>query len=136
MPSPTHPPDLTLSADVPSMFDQDGADQVVMVGRCRYPGTINSVEFIPNWTRAGANSNYRTLGLYNRGTDGAGTTLVATLALTSGVDLTKFASKAITITAANATVAVGDMLQWVTSPTGTGAPDVGGKVIVQMAMTS
>jgi hypothetical protein len=130
-----HPPDLTLTADVGSMFDQDAADNKAMVGRIRYPGTVSSVEFIPAWTNAGADTNYRTLNLYNRGTAGAGTTLVATLALTSGVDLTKFVAKAITITAANATVAVGDVLEWVTSATGTGAPDVGGKVIVQQAVT-
>lgn len=130
----THPPDLTLTADVPSMYSQDAADQKAMVGRVRYPGTINSVEFIPSWTLAGTNTNYRTLNLYNRGTAGAGTTLVATLALTAGVDLTKFVSKTIPITAANATVAVGDVLEWVTSPTLTGAPDVGGKVIVQQSM--
>lgn len=131
----THPPDLTMTADVPSMFDQDTADQIALVGRVRYPGTINSVEFIPNWTRAGTDTNYRTLNLYNRGTAGAGTTLVATLALTSGVDLTKFVAKSITITAANAAVAVGDVLEWVSSATLTGAPDVGGKVIVQQSMT-
>jgi hypothetical protein len=133
----THPPDLTMTADVPSMFDADGADRVTMVGRVRYPGTINSVEFIPNWTRAGANTNYRTLSLYNRGTAGAGTALVATLALTSGVDLTKFVSKTITLgAAADRAVAVGDVLQWVTSPTGSGAPDAGGRVIVQQSLTS
>jgi hypothetical protein len=129
-----YPPDLTMTADVPAMFDQDGADNVAIVGRCRYAGAVNSVEFIPNWTLSGANSNYRTLNLYNRGTAGAGTTLVATLALTSGVDLTKFASKTVTVTTANATVAVGDVLEWVTSPTGTGAPDAGGRVIVQQSL--
>jgi len=130
-----YPPDLTHEADVPSRFDSDGSDYVVMVSRAQKPGLVNSVEFIPNWTLAGTNTNYRTLTLYNRGTAGAGTTAIATLALTSGVNLTKFVPKAITITAANATVAVGDLLEWVSTATGSGAPEVGGRVIVQQSHT-
>lgn len=131
----TYPVALEMRADAPSMFDTDGADRITMVGRVRYPGIVNSVEIIPNWTMAGANTNSRTYTLYNRGTSGAGTTAIATLALTSGVDLTKFASKAITITAANAVVAVGDVLEWESLHVGTGLPDPGGQVIVQQSMT-
>ena len=130
-----HPRDLELTADVPSTFEADGADRRVMVGRVRYPGTISSVEFIPAWSLTGANTNSRTLTLYNRGTGGAGTTAIATLALTSGVDLTRSVSKAITITAANATVVVGDILEWESLHVGTGLPDPGGQVIVQQAVT-
>ena len=130
-----YPRDLELTADVPSTFEADGADRRVMVGRVRYPGTISSVEFIPAWSLTGANTNSRTLTLYNRGTGGAGTTAIATLALTSGVDLTRSVSKAITITAANATVVVGDILEWESLHVGTGLPDPGGQVIVQQAVT-
>ena len=128
------PDDLQLTCDVPAMFGQDGADQVVMVGRAMRPGIINSVEFIANWPLSGTDTNYRTLTLYNRGTGGAGTTAVATLALTSGVNLTKFVPKAIPVTAGNGTLAVGDLLEWVSTATLTGAPDVGGKVIVQHSL--
>ena len=130
----THPPDLTMSADAPQMFDNDAGDQCVNVGRCRFAGYINSVELIPNWTMSGANTNSRTYTLYNRGTSGSGTTAIATLALVSGVNLTKFQSKAITITGANAQVAVGDVLEWESLHVGTGLPDPGGKVIVQQSL--
>ena len=129
------PPDLTLQADSHAMFDQDTADRVTTVGRIRYPGTISSVEFIPNWSLTGTDTNFRTLSLINRGTAGLGNTTIATLALTSGVNLTKFIAKTIPITAANATVVVGDTLEWVTTATLTGAPDPGGRVIVQQAVT-
>ena len=129
-----YPPDLEHRADVASRFDSDGSDYVQMVGRVQKPGLVNSVEFIPNWTLSGTNTNYRTLTLYNRGTDGAGTTAVATLALTSGVNLTNFVPKAIPVTAGNGTLAVGDLLEWVSTATLTGAPDVGGKVIVQHSL--
>lgn len=131
-----YPPDLTLTADSPQHYSGDGEDRLTMVGRVRYPGIINSVEFIPNWTLSGANTDSRTYTLYNRGSAGAGTTAIATLALTSGVNLTKFASKTITITAANATVAVGDVLEWESLHVGAGLPDPGGKVIVQQAVGS
>ncbi len=127
--------DLEMKATAPAMFDGDGADGVTMVGRVRYPGTITSVEFIPGWTLAGANTNSRTLTLYNRGTGGAGTTAIATLALTSGVDLTKFVAKTIPVTAANAAVVVGDILQWESLHVGNGIADPGGDVIVQQAVT-
>lgn len=130
-----YPPDLTHEADVPAHFDNDGADYVQMVGRVQKPGRVNSVEFIPNWSLTGTNTNYRTLTLYNRGTAGAGTTAIATLALTSGTDLVKFVPETVTITAANAVVAVGDLLQWVSTATGSGAPEVGGRVIVQQSHT-
>jgi hypothetical protein len=130
------PPDLTMKADVPAMFDGDGNDRHVIVGRCRYKGVVNSVEFFPNWTMAGANTNSRTYSLVNRGTSGAGSTVIATLALTSGVDLTKYAAKTITITAANAAVNVGDVLDWVSEHAGTGLPDPGGLVVVQQTQDS
>jgi len=130
-----YPPDLTLAVDAPSMFDQDGADQQIVVGRVRYPGTVNSVEYIPGWSVTGANTNSRTLTLYNRGQSGAGTTAIATLALTSGVNLTKYQAKTITITAANAVVAPGDLLEWESLHVGSGLPDPGGQVVVQQSMT-
>lgn len=133
MPAP-YPPKLTLEATVPSAFDQDSADRVSMVGTVIYPGSVNSVQFVPGWTLAGADTNYRTLSLYNRGSAGAGTTKIAELALTSGVNLTKFVPKDITLqAAANLVVAPGDILQWVTTVSGAGAADAGGRVIVKQS---
>lgn len=130
----TYPPALEMQAGVPSKFDDDGADSHTVVGFCRYAGTVNAVTFVPNWTMSGANTNSRTYTLYNRGSSGAGTTAIATLALTSGVNLTKYADKAITITAANATVAVGDILEWESLHVGSGLPDPGGRVIVRQSL--
>ena len=132
-----HPPDLEMVADVPAMFDQDGAAQRANLGRVRYPGLVNSVEFIPSWSLTGANTNYRTIAVYNRGTSGAGTALVASLDLTSGVDLTRGVAKALTLGAgADRAIAVGDSLEWISTATGTGAPAAGGRVIVQQSLGS
>lgn len=130
----TYPPKLMLEATVPSEFGQDGADQVSMVGVIQRAGSVNSVQLIPSWTLAGANTNFRTLTLYNRGPLGAGSTKVAELALTSGVNLTKFVPKDITLqAAANLVVAPGDILQWVTTVSGSGAADAGGRVVVKQS---
>lgn len=128
-----YPADLTMMCDAPDMFNQDNADQVVMVGRVQRPGIVNSVEYVPNWNLNGADTNTRTLTLFNRGPAGAGTAQIATLALTNGVNLAKFVPKVITVTPANASVLVGDILEWVTTASGTGLADPGGKVIVQQS---
>ena len=128
-----YPRDLTMQANAPQLFSDDGADVLTVVGRVQRPGYINSVELIPNWTLSGANTNSRTVTLYNRGSGGAGTTAIATLALTSGVNLTKFVAKVIPITAANAAIAVGDVLEWESLHVGNGLPEVGGLVIVQQS---
>jgi hypothetical protein len=121
-----------MVCDLPQMFDGDQQAQRQSVGRVQRPGVIASVELIPSWTLSGANTNYRTIAVYNRGTSGAGTALVASLDLTSGVDLTRGVPKALTLgTGADRTVAVGDMLEWISTTTGSGAPAAGGRVIVQ-----
>jgi hypothetical protein len=129
-----YPPAQEMQAHAPSMFDQDTADNVVPVGRVTRPGLINAVSLFPAWTRAGTNTNYRTYTLYNRGAAGAGTAVVAQLAATSGVDFTRMVEKVITLgAAADRQVVVGDVLEWVTSATGSGAPDPGGNLVVQQS---
>ena len=130
-----YPRELEHRANVPPMFENDGGDQVQMVGRVQRPGSINSVEFVPSWSLNGANTNTRTYVLVNKRTDGSGTTTVATLALTSGNNLTKGAAKTAVITAANAVVVVGDVLSWESIHGGSGLPDPGGQVIVQQSQT-
>lgn len=130
-----YPKDLEIDADAPSMFDGDGQDRETMVGRIRYPGTINSVEFIPNWNLTGANTNSRTFTLYNRRTTGTGTTVIAQVLMTSGASMTRGVPVSVSITAAGAVVVPGDILMWESLHVGTGLPDPGGNVIVQQAVT-
>lgn len=130
------PPDLTLQAAVPAMFSADAADQVISMGRVARPGLINSVEFIPGWTMNGADTNSRTFTLLNLGQSGAGTAVVATLALTSGVNLTRGVAKVITLgAAADRVVAIGDSLIWRSAAVGSGLPDPGGRVVALQSFT-
>jgi len=75
----------------------------------------------------------RTLSVINHGQAGVGTTVVASLALVSGVNLVAFDEKAITLsaTAADLVVVAGDILEFRSAAVGgTGLVDPGGTVSV------
>lgn len=75
----------------------------------------------------------RTLSLINRGQAGAGSTVIASLALVSGVNLVAFDERALTLssTAADLVVTAGDILEFRSAPVGgTGLVDPGGSVSV------
>lgn len=130
------PPKLQIIADVPSMFNNDAADQNFVVGRVTKTGLINQVEFIPSWSTTGQNTNSRTFTLINGGSTGAATTSVATLAMTSGVSLSKGVAVTMALgSAALRGIAVGDVLRWESLHVGNGMQDPGGLVIVQQTFT-
>lgn len=103
------------------------ADPTFVVMKAPYALTISAVRYIPVASKSGADTNSRTLNLYNR-TTGAGAVLIATLALVSGVDLVDNVAKAIPLSAtpANLEVASGDVLEWESLHVGTGITDPGG----------
>ncbi len=79
--------------------------------RAPFACTVTAVDFTPNTTQTGADSTYASLVVYNR-TTGAGSTVVASLDFTSGVDLTALTPKTITLsaTAADLNLAAGDVI--------------------------
>lgn len=97
-------------------------------------GKVTKVVYVPKAGITGANTDSRTLALVNKGDDGAGSTSVASLALTSGVNATAFDAKEITLsgTAANKAVDAGDVLVLTSTHVGTGIADPGGRVIVSI----
>lgn len=112
-----------------------GSDLETKLGEAPFAGTVTRVVYLPASTITGANTDSRTLQLFNRGSDGSGTTKVAELAMISGVNATADDDKAITvITAASANVvAAGDVLEWKSLHVGsTGLADPGGLVIVEI----
>lgn len=121
----------TLTARVPSVAQ---AATLVSTVCEAVAGTVTSVTYIPDATMTGS-STARTLSLINKGTDGNGTTVVATLALTAGVNADDYDSKALTLSAvANATtVADGDVLAFSSVFVSTGIVDPGGLVKVTVA---
>jgi hypothetical protein len=94
--------------------------------------TVSAVTYTPLAAQTGS-ATARTYVLVNTGQTGVGTTVVATLALTSGVNTVALDEKAITLsaTAANLDVALGDVLEWQSTHVSTGITDPGGLVKIE-----
>lgn len=110
------------------------SDLETKIGEAPFAATVTRAAYVPASTITGANTESRTLQLFNRGSDGSGTTKVAELALTSGVNAAADDAKAVTvITASSANVvAAGDVLEWKSLHVGsTGLADPGGLAIVE-----
>ena len=125
----------TLEANVPAVAATATADQVL--GDAPFAGTVTGVSYTPEADITGAASPAsRTFTLVNKGQDGNGTTVVATLAMVGGVNAADFDEKALTLsgTPANLVVAGGDVLAFVsTAVGGTGLADPGGRVQVTVS---
>lgn len=126
----------TLEAQVPAVAIT--ADEATVFSAAPFAGTVAGVTYTPEGAVTGAASPAsRTLSLVNHGQAGAGTTVVATLALVAGVNLVAYDGKAIPLSgvAGATTVAAGDVLEWrsVAVTSGTGLADPGGLVVVDIA---
>lgn len=121
----------TISATIPAASAGAAQDQVIDVSP--FAGTVSAVTFIPEADITGATTNYRTFRLVNVGSDGNGTTVVASLAFSSSaVTASDFDEKTITLsaTAADLVVAAGDVLKWDETVAASGLASPGGRVRV------
>jgi hypothetical protein len=109
-----------------------GNDLDSVVSQAPFDCTVTKVEFVPVTAITGANTNTRSVTLFNKGQGGAGTTTVATLQFDSGVNASANDEKTVTLsgTAANLDLTAGDTLLWRSLHVGTGIADPGGLVRV------
>jgi hypothetical protein len=124
----------TLSASTEAVAAS--ADATVIIGKAPFAGTVTAVTYTPEANVTGANTDSRTVSVVNKGADGNGTAVVATLAMVSGVNSLDFDDKTITLsaTAADLVVAEGDVLAWTSTHIGsTGLADPGGRVTVTIS---
>lgn len=98
-------------------------------------GTVTAVTYTPPTAITGANTNTRSVSLVNKGQNGAGNTVVATLQFNSGTDAAASVPRTVTLsgTPANLNVSSGDVLQWQSTAVGTGITDPGGLVTVGLS---
>jgi hypothetical protein len=124
-----------LQATIPAAAATADPDQTV--GEAPFDGTVTGVSITPEAAATGDNTNNRTFTLVNKGASGAGTTAIATLALTTGINLVAFDEKAFTLSVvANATtVTAEDILAVVETHAGTGLAHSGGLVEVELSRT-
>jgi hypothetical protein len=115
-----------------------GNDLTSVIGEAPFAGTVTAVSYVPDTAITGANTNSRTISLVNKGQDGTGSTTVASLALTSGVNIAAADEGTVTLsgTAANRVVASGDVLAFVSTHVGSGIVDPGGLARVQISRTA
>jgi outer membrane autotransporter protein len=111
-----------------------GSDGSVVLGIVPEDCTVTAVTYTPTAAITGANTNSRTLTVVNKGGAGAGTTTVATLALTSGVNAAAFDEKSLTlsVTAADLDLTADNVLAFNSTHIGTGIADPGGLVKVTL----
>lgn len=103
--------------------------------RVPFAGTVTGARVVTAAAITGANTESRTIQLFNRGQAGSGTTLVASKAFVSGVNATADDDTALTLsaTAADLVVAAGDVLEFVSlhvGSTGLAGPEFTGYVDV------
>jgi hypothetical protein len=123
-----------IERNVPAVSTAGNDDDTVL-GQAPFACTVTSVQYVPEAAITGADTNSRTVSLVNKGQAGSGSTTVATLALTNGVNAAANDEKTITLsgTAANLALAAGDTLQWRSIHVGTGITDPGGVVRVTIS---
>lgn len=104
-----------------------------VIGRAPFRCTVTAVEFVPNTTQAGANTNSFTLNVRNR-VGAAGTAVPASLAFLAGVDLTALTPKAITLsaTAADLVLAEGDVITVEKAVVGSGLACPAGAIVIHV----
>lgn len=126
----------TLEATLPALGTDVEGDQIV--GEAPFAGTVTGVSFTPEAAMTGDNTNSRTMTLVNKGQAGTGTTVIATLAFTTGNNGVAFDEKAFTLSvvAGATTVAEGDILAVAEVTPGTGIANPGGRVQVTIERTS
>lgn len=123
---------VTLSTDVEALGTAVAGSEAV---RAPVAGTVTKASYIPAAAVTGAATNNRVLTIVNRGQDGTGTTVVATLTFGNGVNAAAYDEKDFTLSvvAGATTVAEGDVLEVRSGVNGTGIADPGGTVVLGIA---
>lgn len=112
------------------------SDLSTVIGESPIAGVVSGVSYTPLANVTGNDTESRALTLINKGSDGNGTTVIATLDLATGVSLTDFNEQDFTLSAVEdaLNVAAGDVLGWTSVHEGsTGLADPGGRVKVEIS---
>lgn len=128
-------PQVTTLVSGPVASTGAGADASGRYVVAPFAGTVTAASVITAAAITGANTESRTIQLFNRGQAGAGTTLLASKAFTLAVNAVADdeTALALTATAADLIVASGDVLEFVSlhvGATGLAGPEFTGRVSI------
>lgn len=128
-----HPLLKTFQTTVPATAA--GADAEFVLFTAPYACTVTSVKYTATTVLTGADTDSRTLTIYNRKGDASGTTKVAEKAYTAGVNSAALVPTAVTLsgTAANKVLAAGEVVTLKSLHVGAGLADPGGMIQVEIS---
>jgi hypothetical protein len=129
----TSPAGQTYEATIPAQTAATDVDNIV--AEAPFDGVVTGVSIIPEAAVTGDDTDTRTFTLINKGQSGAGTTVVATLALETGVNLVAFDEKAFDLSEdeEDLEVTAGDVLVIAEVTPGNGLAHSGGRIQVTIA---
>lgn len=133
----TSPFTAEIKATIPAQSTAD-TEQDTIIGEAPFGGVLASASLTPEAAVTGNNTNSRTFTIVNKGASGAGTTVMATLALPTGTNLVAYDEFPFTLsaTAADLVVAEGDVIVCNETTPGTGVAHGGGVVSVKFSRTT
>lgn len=111
------------------------ATKTVVVGPAPFAGKVASVEYIPAAELKGAETNFRTLEIVNKGNKGEGSTVAASLAFSKGtVVAPAFTATAIPLSVVEGATSFneGDVLAFESVLTGEGIVEPAGQIVVTL----
>lgn len=131
--STIHPLKRTFQVNVPAVAG--GADGTTIICKAPFAGRVVSATYYANSAITGANTNTRKLEIINKGTDGAGTTVMASKQFDSGTNAVALDNTSLTNSAvAHALEHVADALIVLKSThVGTGIADPGGLIEIELS---
>lgn len=121
---------------VPAAATGASAESAVLVadlGGAGNTGTLASVTYTPDAGYTGANTNYRSFQVREKGAAGAGTTVMAQLDGVLATNLTAYAATTVPLsgTPANLAITHGDVIAYNSVAVGTGLADPGGLLTIR-----
>lgn len=126
----TQPYYKLLSDDVPPVAAA-GSDSKI-IAKAPHDLALQRVSFAPKVAITGQATNNRQIRLINRGQDGNGNTVLASLSFGAGTNASAKVERTIPLVG-NPVVSGGDLLDLESNAVGTGIADPGGRVFLEVA---
>lgn len=110
-----------------------GTDSAWNVDKAKFDGTLAAATYTPNAAITGDATNNRTFKIVNKGQDGSGTTVMASLTTTANLAADDEATLTLSVVEGATDIAAGDILEFNSDANASGVADPGGLVVLALA---